>query len=210
MDRHRIPKALKEDLPWPPAGLMLGRNKSGKTSLARAMMQVYARQNRRILALVTSPKHLPEIGPLVTPGFLARERRWPRRFRMHVRASLLNDVVRLAAECQDYLLFVDDVDRYLKTGLTHDGLYTIASTGRHQGIGYLFATRRPHALDPDFREAANEYYVFRTRNGVTLRWLADDLDIPAGCVTSLGRFFYVHHNRDDGRTVVLGGPSYGQ
>jgi len=206
---HPIPERRQiPDPQWPPSVIIAGRNRSGKTELARELLNRYREQGRRILAVVTQPDHLPELGPLVSVRYLATVgQKWPRQLRLCIAPALLNDVLNLAFRARDFVLFIDDADRYLRSGIKTDGFYQIAYVGRHRRIGYIVSGRRPKRFDVDVREAAHHYMLFQSDCKRTLAWLEDDLEIPAATVKTLEPYFFVHHDRISGQTLTLGGPN---
>jgi hypothetical protein len=177
--------------------IIIGKRRSGKTTLLKAIMASTEPAFRQKTAQVLGqPKEFIKIDPLMEFGG---------QYIRYGDTIKYNEVLKLMFKNKNEFIVTDEADGFFKN---RQNLSTVQNEfiniGRHWGLGGLFITRRLAKLHTDLVSNANKLFIFKL-------WTKADLDYLRGAdlgdfvpiVTSLDKYQFLGIDLDNNTYTVF-------
>lgn len=156
--------------------LIVGTTESGKSTLARAMVEGAARKGIAVIV------YDPTLNPAWKADFVTADEY---EFFSAIHEAHRSDITRICA-------VVDEADTIMSMAHRHN--WWLFSRGRHFGIEAIGITQRPTMVAPSVRGMPSDIYAFLIPRS-DARLLAEDCaapDLEQACELSQGEFLRAH------------------
>lgn len=112
-----------------------------------------------------------------------------------------NQFVRICNNLHDYMLIIEEVERYATRWNSPNSLQWLVNTGRHRGIGLIVTCRRPADLSPQIRSNADYVFMFHQHMTRDIEYLVDWVGMEAYGLRNIEQYGFMIYSDVEGRII---------
>ena len=102
----------------------------------------------------------------------------------------------------NYVLGVEEVERYVRTHFMPKAYSPFIDVGRHRGIGNYVTCRRPNKLHADIPSNADHVFCFRQHRPQEIAYLKEWIGEKAEELKTIPEYYFLHYDARKGETFL--------
>jgi len=114
-----------------------------------------------------------------------------------------NEFCRQADLLSNYVLVIEEVERYATSHMIPENFAKIVDTGRHKGIGIVATCRRPREICLRLPSNADHIFLFQQHLPQDIEFLVDWVGAEAEKLKTAEQYSFLHYDARKGTTVLF-------